>query len=223
MAVMAASVGVPMRVSVGYLPGRILGDWRVVTGAQSHMWPEAYYPELGWVAYEPTPSIGVGAVGGSAPTAAPSAEPSEAVDDRPTASPTALPTIAAPPVTGAGTGASWAAVWPWLAGTAGAAAGLGLVGWLIAWGYRRAYSPERAWRSIRRMGAQAGLIRDGMSLRAAIGALRARCPARLAGQLDALGATVELARYAAPDEAPPLPPGPRLWQIRQAVRRQLRR
>jgi transglutaminase-like putative cysteine protease len=55
MAVLARLVGIPSRIAVGYTPGREhAGAWQVTTG-DAHAWPELYFPELGWLRFEPTP------------------------------------------------------------------------------------------------------------------------------------------------------------------------
>ncbi|MBM4438608.1 MAG: transglutaminase domain-containing protein, partial [Actinobacteria bacterium] len=57
-AVMMRSIGVPARVSIGYFTGQ----WEpalqkyVVTEADAHAWPEVYFPEYGWIVFEPTPA-----------------------------------------------------------------------------------------------------------------------------------------------------------------------
>lgn len=54
-AVMARSLGVPSRVSVGYAVAAESNDPTVVRGRQLHAWPEIYVDGFGWVPYEPTP------------------------------------------------------------------------------------------------------------------------------------------------------------------------
>lgn len=56
MAVMARSLGMPARVSIGFLPGDLdeTGRYRVTT-AQAHAWPELHFGEYGWLPFEPTP------------------------------------------------------------------------------------------------------------------------------------------------------------------------
>lgn len=61
MAVMARQVGIPSRVVVGLLqPEAIASKGQATTYEYSthdmHAWPELYFPKLGWVAFEPTPS-----------------------------------------------------------------------------------------------------------------------------------------------------------------------
>lgn len=57
MAVMLRSIDIPARIMRGFAPGEFDGELSqyVITQAQAHMWPQVYYPEYGWVNYEPTP------------------------------------------------------------------------------------------------------------------------------------------------------------------------
>lgn len=55
MVMLAREAGIPARMAVGFLPGTIDGDDRVVRISDAHAWPELYYPQLGWVRFEPTP------------------------------------------------------------------------------------------------------------------------------------------------------------------------
>jgi len=48
---------VPARFVVGYTPGERAGDdGYVVRGLDSHAWVEVYFPEVGWVRFDPTPA-----------------------------------------------------------------------------------------------------------------------------------------------------------------------
>ncbi len=64
MAVMARTLGIPARVSLGYLPGSPStdieqGDGRYNVSSQDlHSWPELYFVDIGWVPFEPTPGRG---------------------------------------------------------------------------------------------------------------------------------------------------------------------
>lgn len=86
-AVAARGMGIPTRIVVGYLPGAATGETedglRVhsVDSAQLHAWPESYISGLGWVPFDPTPSI-ASAQGEVVPdrTAAPSDEPTDEPD-----------------------------------------------------------------------------------------------------------------------------------------------
>ena len=57
MAVMLRSVGVPARLAGGYAPGVVLfsGNKRVAD-RDSHVWVQVYFPEYGWIDFEPTPN-----------------------------------------------------------------------------------------------------------------------------------------------------------------------
>jgi transglutaminase-like putative cysteine protease len=68
MAIMAREAGIPSRIAVGYAPGRETGETVEVDGRKltehevdsrdAHAWPELYFDDLGWVAFEPTPGRG---------------------------------------------------------------------------------------------------------------------------------------------------------------------
>jgi hypothetical protein len=76
--VLARLSGLPTRFVSGFAPGNWLMNeqqW-VITEAEAHSWPEVYFPEVGWVRFEPTayrpqaPRIGLPdsvVVGGTAP------------------------------------------------------------------------------------------------------------------------------------------------------------
>ena len=61
-AAMARSLDIPARVAVGFTPGNVDADnpgvYRVY-GRHAHAWPEVYFPDTGWVAFEPTPGRGM--------------------------------------------------------------------------------------------------------------------------------------------------------------------
>lgn len=56
MAVLVRAIGVPARVAIGFTPGSrdTNGDW-VITNRDAHAWPEVWFPNAGWVRFEPTP------------------------------------------------------------------------------------------------------------------------------------------------------------------------
>lgn len=65
MAVMARSLDIPSRISLGYAPGaptrqKVEGEtvYSVLT-TDLHAWPELYFEGIGWVPFEPTPGRGV--------------------------------------------------------------------------------------------------------------------------------------------------------------------
>lgn len=56
MAVMARTLGIPSRVVLGFTPGTLLEDGRVVVrDRNSHAWVELWMPSQGWVRFDPTP------------------------------------------------------------------------------------------------------------------------------------------------------------------------
>lgn len=57
MTAMLRTQGIPARFVVGYTAGEPVGDGQwVVRGLDSHAWVEVYFPEHGWVAFDPTPA-----------------------------------------------------------------------------------------------------------------------------------------------------------------------
>jgi len=57
MVVMLRSQNIPARMATGYSTGQQIDDdtW-VVRGSNAHAWVEVYFPDHGWIAFEPTPS-----------------------------------------------------------------------------------------------------------------------------------------------------------------------
>jgi transglutaminase-like putative cysteine protease len=57
MVVMLRTQGIPARFVTGYTPGqRTSEDTWVVRGLDSHAWVEVYFPDTGWVRFDPTPT-----------------------------------------------------------------------------------------------------------------------------------------------------------------------
>lgn len=56
--VLARAAGLPARFVAGYAPGSWQPNERSwnVTAADSHAWPEVWFPDVGWIAFEPTAS-----------------------------------------------------------------------------------------------------------------------------------------------------------------------
>ena len=57
MTVLLRSVNVPARLATGYTVGDKVPDEQVyiVTDSHSHAWVEVFFPQYGWIAFEPTP------------------------------------------------------------------------------------------------------------------------------------------------------------------------
>ncbi|HEY5515724.1 MAG TPA: DUF3488 and transglutaminase-like domain-containing protein [Pengzhenrongella sp.] len=159
MTIMARTLGIPARLAVGFLPGSLgVGDAQVVSGRDSHAWPELYFPGAGWVRFEPTPAVQSGPPPGWAdPFAAAGGAPVPSGDLKSRgAAPSGLPTRA--PTTGGVTLAQG----PDLRLTIGISGGIVILlllvtAWLIP-RYRstraRDLSPEVPWKHLRvRLGA----------------------------------------------------------------------
>jgi hypothetical protein len=56
MVVLARAAGLPARLAIGYAPGTAgpATDSWVVTQADAHSWVEIYFPQYGWIPFEPT-------------------------------------------------------------------------------------------------------------------------------------------------------------------------
>jgi hypothetical protein len=93
MAVMARTLNIPSRVSIGFLTPEDKGNGTYVYSAQDlHAWPELYFPGSGWVRFEPTPPQRAGSTPGYTQHEFPEPEPdntntvlpSEDISNRPT-------------------------------------------------------------------------------------------------------------------------------------------
>lgn len=94
-AAMARSLGIPARVAVGFTPGDVDPDAPnryLVLGKHAHAWPEVWFPDSGWVAFEPTPGRGI-------PGAEPYTGVPEDQDATDAGADAAGPTTTAPPAT----------------------------------------------------------------------------------------------------------------------------
>ena len=60
MTVMLRTLGIPARYINGFLPGEYneVGNDYIVRGSDAHSWVEAYFPDAGWIAFDPTPPSG---------------------------------------------------------------------------------------------------------------------------------------------------------------------
>jgi transglutaminase-like putative cysteine protease len=84
-AVLARLLGIPSRVAIGFTAGNResgSGTWRVTT-ADAHAWPELYFPQVGWIRFEPTPS-GIGEQGTASPPSYTQSGSSSANGSKPT-------------------------------------------------------------------------------------------------------------------------------------------
>ncbi|MFQ5880165.1 MAG: DUF4129 domain-containing transglutaminase family protein, partial [Dehalococcoidia bacterium] len=59
MVVMLREVGVPARLAVGFIldPKARANDRFIVRDRHAYAWPEVYFPTIGWVPFNPTPSL----------------------------------------------------------------------------------------------------------------------------------------------------------------------
>lgn len=110
MAVMARLAGIPSRVAVGFTAGQQQpdGSW-LVTTHDAHAWPELYFPDYGWLPFEPTPRGDGQAVTPSYARAAPNTHggPKDGANPNgPNPTPTKLPTDAGGQQTGGNQGGS---------------------------------------------------------------------------------------------------------------------
>ncbi|HKV05910.1 MAG TPA: DUF3488 and transglutaminase-like domain-containing protein [Candidatus Acidoferrales bacterium] len=57
MTVMLRAVGVPARYATGFLPGEYndLGGDYIIRESDAHSWVEVYFPNYGWITFDPTP------------------------------------------------------------------------------------------------------------------------------------------------------------------------
>jgi protein-glutamine gamma-glutamyltransferase len=59
MTIMLRTLGIPAREVNGFLPGEfndVAGDY-IVRASDAHSWVEVYFPDDGWIAFDPTPSV----------------------------------------------------------------------------------------------------------------------------------------------------------------------
>lgn len=96
MMTMARIEGIPSRMAVGFNTGSRMDDGSFqVTSHNMHAWPELYFQGLGWVPFEPTPSV-AGPPAYTDPdapsTATPTPSPSPSSSPTPSSSPAADPT-----------------------------------------------------------------------------------------------------------------------------------
>jgi hypothetical protein len=102
MVVMARAAGLPARLVIGYASGAYdpAAGRFVVTEAEAHAWVEIYFPEQGWIEFEPT--------SGLPPMLRPGQAPSNDLTD--------LPPLVKKPLANVGAPQQIHPVWLWLSG-----------------------------------------------------------------------------------------------------------
>ena len=167
MAMLLRFNGVPARVAVGFTTGEAEspGAYSVATN-NAHAWVEAYFPTVGWVAFDPTPGRNLPTPGGSS-TSPGFKDPFAADSPNQTTPSTDLPPKDLPGAenegasTGERSGPSWISSVPWLPWV------LGLVAALTAWPLGRRAWRERGLRAgtlEQRLASSLRLLRDGLAM-----------------------------------------------------------
>jgi transglutaminase-like putative cysteine protease len=166
MATLLRFNGVPARVAVGFTTGdrEAPGVYSVATN-NAHAWVEAYFPTVGWVAFDPTPGRSLPNAGGSS-TSPGFSDPFAADTSTPTTATTAAPPADLPdrqdkpePAKQAPSG-SWTAKLAWLPWV------LGIAALLTAWPLGRRFWRERGLRGgtlDQRFAASLRLLRGTLS------------------------------------------------------------
>lgn len=72
MALILRDLGVPTRIVEGFLPGSRDGTTEIIRNSSAHAWVEVYFPDVGWVTFDPT----AGNLPGQLPASLPSGSPS---------------------------------------------------------------------------------------------------------------------------------------------------
>ena len=160
MVIMARTLDIPARMGHGFLGGTATdAGTYVVQGGDAHVWPEIWFPEQGWVRFEPTPAVQTGAPPSYAdPLVAQTDGVDSQVPEVPEMTPVDPQEPDVPDTTGRGTpgadtgGDASIPLWGWAA-VAVLMIGVGLGGWL--WRSRRTFGrgrltgPEVEWESLR--------------------------------------------------------------------------
>ncbi len=199
MTIMARSVGLPTRMSVGFLEGDVSRDGEgVVRGKDAHAWPEVYLGSVGWVRFEPTPSVQTGPAPSYAPTPTASA-PVETTAPEPTVDRTdPRPTTPRPTTTGTTTVVAEGAGTPVVPLGIAALVVLLLVGGGL-WARRvvrtrSTHDVEAAWREVSAAARRSGIsVPDGATSRTAADLMEPDAPD---GAVHQLARLLEDERYA---------------------------
>ncbi len=72
LVVLARTQGIPARLVTGYVAterDRLTGDY-LVRASAAHAWTEVWFPEVGWISFDPTADVPLAATSASEPTAA---------------------------------------------------------------------------------------------------------------------------------------------------------
>src|SRR6185312_4519207 len=81
MTVLLRADNIPARMVTGYLPGARQADGRFLSReSQAHAWVEVYFPQYGWITFDPTPRPDVAPIvrGDGSTTPAPTLAPAPA-------------------------------------------------------------------------------------------------------------------------------------------------
>lgn len=216
MATMARVLGIPSRIAVGYFPSAsatryIDGEpeYEVLTD-QLHSWPELYFEGVGWLPFEPTPSLGISVPEYSLPAYAEQATGSQAAAPQSTeVAPTARARDDVDPAAESATGAtsSLAQLRGWLTALA-VAAGVILAGLVPAsirrWRRRRSLASidrsdrpaTEAWKELQNFARDYGVEVSGGDTPAAFGGRLHGLRRVSHGDVDLLRRAVEREQYA---------------------------
>lgn len=215
MVAMARIEGIPARMAIGFTPGTADDDGYVVTTHNMHAWPELYFEELGWIPFEPTPSVGSPPEWTDPdsdepvpPTPEPSPEPTatDTAEPQPPTipeEPTAEPSPTETPDDGMQGEGGITNPWPWVLLVSVVALALlpagarwALGAWRLRAGQPSSEAAENAWRETRAILLDARLEwPEGSPVRLSTHAGRSLSP-QGAEILAAIAHTVERARYA---------------------------
>jgi transglutaminase-like putative cysteine protease len=204
------SLGVPTRLVNGYGPGTYnesLGRY-VVKESDAHTWVEVYFPNYGWIPFEPTPDGTYFPIPRGAPGAACSRD-SAACDTNAAEAGTAVnpnakpaPGILDPGQLGVGTGASQGPLAPTVLPYVLAGLAVLLIAlWLAVARYLRPRTVGGVWKRLRRLSALAGMGAHEGETPLEFGARLAREMPEAAGPARQVAERFTVAAYAPPDVA----------------------